>query len=174
MGRFNDGVLMLYLKQQNFPACFYLSTIAVFNFIMLLISPFIGHQIDNNHHKSMLYLTIGALLLFNLFFYQIKLCPWPFAICGLISWGIQRAGAQIVFSALVFKSIPNTMYGTGIGIFYITTGFSCMLSSSICGYLASNNSFQLVFLFSGAFSLLTLFFAMLARPESKEALALTT
>jgi hypothetical protein len=112
MGRFNDGILMLYLKQQDFPAWFYLATIAVFNFIMLLISPFIGCQMDKNKHSSMLYVTIGALLLFNLCFYQIKLCPWPFAICGLIFWGIQRAGAQIVFSALVFKSIPNTMYGT--------------------------------------------------------------
>jgi predicted MFS family arabinose efflux permease len=122
----------------------------------------------------MLYVTISALLLFNLCFYQIKLCPWPLAICGLISWGIQRAGAQIVFSTLVFKSLPHTRYGTGIGLFYITTGFAFMIASFICGYLASNNAFQLVFLFSGACSLLALCFAMWTQPKLKERLALTT
>ncbi|MCP5374880.1 MAG: hypothetical protein H6910_05560 [Rickettsiaceae bacterium] len=35
LGRFNDGVIMLYLKKCGFPEWFYLSTIAFFNLVML-------------------------------------------------------------------------------------------------------------------------------------------
>ena len=122
---------------------------------MLTVSPFIGTQIDKGNAKRMLYITVISLILFNICFYQINAAPWPLAIMGLITWGIQRTGAQIVFSALVFHSIPNSTYCTGIGLFYLTSGFATMLSSFICGYLA-DHCFSLVFLFSGAFAILAL------------------
>lgn len=149
LGRFNDGLLIMYLKQKGFPPEFYLSTIAIFNTTMLLVSPFIGMQIDKGNAKGMLFLTLGTLAIFNLLFFQLDAAPWLFAISGLIAWGIQRTGAQIVFSALVFKALPKNIYGSGIGLFYVITGLTTMLASFICGYLANNNHFNLVFLFSG-------------------------
>lgn len=166
MGRFNDGLVILYLKHNGFPEWFYLSAIAIFNFTMLLASPFIGAQIDYGNAKKMLFLTIGALVLFNICFYQINLSPWPLAIIGLITWGIQRTGAQIVFSTLVFKAISRTTYGTGIGLFYITSGFSTMLSSFTCGYLANTN-FASVFLFSGTFAFIALVIAWAMMSQNK-------
>lgn len=165
-GRFNDGLLMIYLKQNGFPEWFYLSTIAMFNFTMLLTSPIIGLQIDKGRVKKMLLLTISALLAFNVCFYNIKFAPWPLAIAGLIAWGVQRTGAQIVFSALVFQAIPKATYGTGIGLFYITSGFATMLSSFCCGYLASTE-FSAVFVFSGVASLLALMLANSILGENK-------
>ena len=155
LGRFNDGLLIIYLKHSGFPEWFYLSTIAVFNFTMLISSPFIGSQIDYGKAKRMLYLTVGALILFNICFYQINSSPWPLAITGLIAWGIQRTGAQIVFSALIFQAIPKATYGTGIGLFYLTSGFTTMLASFICGYFAKT-CFTTVFLFSGTFAFIAL------------------
>ncbi len=170
LGRFNDGLLMIYLKQKGFPESFYLSTIAIFNFTMLVTSPFLGSQIDHGNSKRVLYITLGALVLFNLSFYQIESFPWFFAIIGLITWGIQRTGAQIVFSSLVFQSISKENYGTAIGLFYIISGFSTMIASFICGYLA-NTHFSSVFVLSGFFSLSALLLARLILTQRIKAIA---
>lgn len=159
MGRFNDGLLMMYLKQKGYPEWFYLSTIGIFNFVMVVTSPIIGWQIDTGHIKKIVYVVIGALALFNICFFQIDLMTWGFAIIGLIAWGIQRTGAQIAFSFLVFKNIEKIHYGTAIGIFYLVSGFATMLSSFMCGYFAKNY-FSYVFILSGSFSFLALIFTM--------------
>jgi MFS family permease len=166
LGRFNDGLLMMYLKHKGFPEWFYLSTIAIFNTMMLISSPLIGSQIDRGNSKNMLYLTISALAIFNLCFYQLHSLPWPLAVTGLAAWGVQRTGAQIVFSALVFQSLPTKQYGTGIGLFYITSGFSTMLASFLGGYLANYN-FSLVFLFSGVSASLALIMALIMIQKNK-------
>lgn len=159
MGRFNDGILMIYLKGKDFPEWFYLSTIAIFNSIMLITSPLIGRQIDKGHLKFALYVTAATLLVFNLCFLGLNTLTWGLAILGLFCWGTQRACAQIVFSALVFRSVPKENYGTAIGLFYIFNGIATMFSSFICGYLANHN-FQSVFILSGAFALLSLGLAL--------------
>jgi len=159
MGRFNDGLLMIHLKQNDFPEWFYLSTIAIFNTIMLVCSPIIGQQIDKGNLKKVLYLSIGSLVIFNICFYEVGFLGWSMAIIGILSWGIQRAGAQIVLSTLVFKSVEQTQYGTAIGLFYLFSGVATMFSSFICGYMATNDNFTSVFLFSGFFALFALVFA---------------
>lgn len=155
MGRFNDGLLMLYLKQHGFPEWFYLSAIAIFNSIMLVSSPIIGGLIDKKYLNFSLMIAIGSLTVFNLAFYQIDSISWTFAIIGLFSWGIQRSSGQIAFSALVFKTVDKANFGTAIGIFYIMTGLATMLSSFLCGFLAKDN-FKSIFILSGSFSLLAL------------------
>lgn len=155
MGRFNDGLIMVHLKQQTFPEWFYLSAIAIFNAIMLISSPVIGRQLDKGQLKRMLALTAISLALFNLCFFQIQSLNWTLAIMGLLSWGIQRASAQIVFAALVFNNVTKEHYGTAIGLYYIISGTATMLSSFFCGYIA-NQQMMGVFLFSGFFSLVAL------------------
>ena len=157
-GRFNDGLLMMYLKQKGFPEWFYLSTISMFNFIMLISSPIIGNQIDKGYIKEMVYISIGALGVFSIAFYQLSCLSWSFAVLGLIGWGIQRTGSQIVFASLVFKRINRANYGTAIGVYYIVSGFATMLASFLCGYLAKNY-FSLVFVLSGSCSVLALIFS---------------
>lgn len=156
LGRFNDGLLMMYMKHHEFPEWFYLSTIAIFNSVMLITSPVIGRQIDKGLLKNVCYITISALVVFNVCFFQLGVFGWSAAIIGLFTWGIQRAGAQIVFSALVFKSVNKAYYGTAIGVYYIVSGFATMFSSFFCGYLASHDQFSSVFLFSGFFAFIAL------------------
>ena len=160
LGRFNDGLLMMFLKHNQYPESFYLSTIAIFNTIMLISSPIIGSQVDKGNLKRIAYITMLALFIFNVCFYNIASFGWGIAILGLCTWGIQRAGAQIVFSALVFKTVEKAYYGTAIGIFYLVSGFATMLSSFLCGYMADNGQFLSVFLLSGAFAFLGLSFAV--------------
>jgi MFS-type transporter involved in bile tolerance (Atg22 family) len=155
LGRFNDGLLMMYLKQNGFPEWFYLSTIAIFNFIMLISSPFMGLHIDRGNLKKVLYITIGALCTFNICFFHINSVNWVLAIIGIVAWGVQRTGAQIVFSSLVFQGVEKENYGTAIGLFYIVSGFGTMIASFFCGYMAQN-TFSLVFAFSGFFAFLSL------------------
>lgn len=155
MGRFNDGLLMMYLKNQGYPEWFYLSCIAIFNSIMLLSSPIIGQLIDKQYLNLTLFIAIGSLAIFNITFYQLGTDSWPFAILGLLAWGIQRSSGQIVFSTLVFRSVERSNYGTAIGVFYIFTGLATMISSFISGYLATEN-FKTIFIFSGIFALAAL------------------
>lgn len=155
VGRFNDGLLMIYLKQKGFPIGFYLSSISIFNFTMLISSPIIGRQIDYGRLKWMIYISIIALIIFNFLFYQLNSLNWVIAILGLINWGIQRSGSQIVFASLIFKEVNKENYGTAIGIYYLVSGFATMLSSLMCGYLAQSY-FQYVFILSGSFAVLAL------------------
>jgi MFS family permease len=148
LGRFNDGMIMLYLKKSGLPEWFYLSTISFFNIVMFVISPILGIMIDRNKIKLTLFITIFALFFFNISFCLIDLAIFPFAILGLMTWGIQRVGAQITFSAMIFRLIPEKFYGTAIGIYYVLSGIVSLLASSISGYLAGY-SFNYVFFFSG-------------------------
>lgn len=159
LGRFNDGLLMMYLKQKSFPEWFYLSTISIFNFTMLIVSPLIGNQIDRGNLKAMVYVSIIALGIFGFSFFQLGTLTWGFAILGLIAWGIQRTGAQIVFASLIFKGIDKAHYGTAIGIYYIVSGLATMLSSFFCGYM-TQTYFPAVFILSGCCSMVALIFAI--------------
>lgn len=155
LGRFNDGVIILYLKQQNLPEWFYTATIAIFNFVMFIVSPGIGMLIDRGKGNIVLVLTIIALVLFNILFYNLPLMPWIFAFLGLTCWGIQRAGAQIIFSAIIFKKTPVQYYGTTIGIYSLFSGIGVFIASAISGYLAQT-SFSYAFILSGGFALSSL------------------
>lgn len=161
LGRFNDGLIMLYLKNQGFSETIYLNTIAIFNMSMFVLSPAMGYIIDKGRDRIMLFVTIGALFLFNILFYNILKAPLLFGMIGLIAWGIQRAGAQITFAAMIFKKAPIDLYGTSIGLFGVLSGAGVLLSSMICGHLASS-AFQDVFLVSGFSSLVTIIAAIFA------------
>lgn len=124
----------------------------------MLISPIIGKQIDRGYLKEMSYFSIGALGVFSLSFYYLNYLNWVLAIIGLIGWGIQRTGVQIIFASMILKSIDQQHYGTGIGIYYLVSGFATMLSSFLCGYLAKDN-FSAVFIFAGVCCLLALIYA---------------
>jgi MFS family permease len=155
MGRFNDGLIMIYLKKQGFPEWFYLSTISFFNLSMLIISPLMGYIIDRGKYNQALLITIVGLLSFNIFFSTIAYMSWFFACLGLIAWGIQRVGAQVTFAALIFKEVPVNFYGTAIGAYSVISGVGTLIASLLCGYYAQQ-SFQFVFMLSGFFSICSL------------------
>ncbi|RYE06044.1 MAG: MFS transporter [Rickettsiaceae bacterium] len=160
LGRFNDGIIMIFLRNSGFPEWYYLATISFFNSVMMIISPFLGYWIDKKRDYQILLLTITALLGFNILFFQ------PFntisllgASLGIICWGIQRAGAQITFSSLIFKNTPRKFYGSAIGIYSVLSGGSIFIASMFSGYLAQI-SFNYIFLSSGFFSLISLLLAV--------------
>lgn len=155
LGRFNDGAIMLYLKKCGFPEWFYLSTIAFFNLVMLVTSPFKGYYLDKGKDYQILLIAISALVCFNLFFLNISYLPWLFAPLGLTAWGIQRIGAQITFTSIIFKKVPINYHGTAIGIFSFFSGLSTFISSLLCGYLAQI-SFIYIFILSLIFSVTSL------------------
>ncbi len=155
LGRFNDGLIMIYLKDQGYPEWYYLATISFFNTVMLLASPCMGYLIDKGRDKHILILTIISLLGFNILFSQIVVLPWVFASLGLVLWGLQRAGAQITFTAIIFKNIPVSYYGSAVGVYSVISGIGVFIASMICGYLAQT-SFNHIFIYSGIFSILSL------------------
>jgi MFS family permease len=158
LGRFNDGVLILHLKNQGFPEWFYLATISFFNLAMVIVSPIIGLWNDKKKSYQVLFFTIAMLFAFNIFFYNVSLNPWLFACLGLTCWGCQRVSAQITFSAIIFKKAPVKYYGTTIGAYSLLSGAGVFVASIISGHLAQI-SFNYAFLFSGTISLFALAFA---------------
>ena len=160
LGRFNDGLIMLYLKKCGFPEWFYLSTIAFFNLVMLFTSPFMGYYLDKGKDYQILLVAIAGLVCFNLFFLNISYLPWLFAPLGLAGWGVQRIGAQITFTSIIFKKVPINYYGTAIGIFSFFSGLSTFISSLVCGYLAET-SFIYIFIPSLIFSATSLLFVLI-------------
>lgn len=159
LGRFNDSILMIFLKKQGFPEWFYLSTISFFNISMLIVSPILGFLVDKKYKKLVLFLTIISLILFNLSFYNINLSRWIFACIGLVFWGIQRTGAQIVFSYLVSQKVSKNLNGTFLGILATVSAFGNLISSSVTGYLAQE-SFFLVFFITGLIAFLSMILAI--------------
>ena len=118
-----------------------------------------GHQIDKQREYLILFITIVALFVFNIFFLQLHTLGWVSACLGIICWGIQRAGAQITFSAMIFRRTPVKFYGTAIGIYSLLTGIGVFISSTISGYLAQT-SYSSAFTFSGVFAFLALLLAV--------------
>ncbi len=149
LGRFNDGMLLVHLKACGFPAWFYLANIGVFNFTMIIASPIFGREIDKGRLHRMLQFSILALLTFNICYFLLKDLNWPLAIAGLIAWGLQRTGAQIVFSSMVFKSVDESNFGTAIGVFYVVSGVAAMLAAFIAGAIGKHLGLNFIFLFSG-------------------------
>jgi MFS family permease len=160
LGRFNDGLIIIYLKKAGLPEWFYLSTIAFFNAFMFVAAPILGIIIDKNKVLLALYITIISLLCFNIVFYFVEIMPLALASIGLGLWGIQRVGAGITFTSLIFRNISAKFYGTAIGLFSLISGISNLISSSFCAYFAET-SFDYVFLFSGINAILCLFISLI-------------
>jgi MFS family permease len=155
LGRFNDGLIMLFLKSMGYPEWFYVATISIFNSVMFLISPLFGLAIDSKKNKSVIYITIMSLIIFNIIYMNINYISIPVAICGLFFWGVQRSGAQIAFISTIFSNVKKEQFGSSAGLFSCISGAGTLISSIICGSLAEL-SYQLVFMFSGFFTLASL------------------
>jgi MFS family permease len=148
VGRFNDGLLMFYLKSLGQPSWLYLSTISIFNTAMFIIAPIFGALIDKKHTKLVFATTVMSLLLFNIVFLYLQQLPNYFVFIGLGLWGVQRTGAAIIFAYLLFqKTKDKGVYGTNLGILMFIMGLGTLLGSIIAGYLSSID-FSYVFLFS--------------------------
>jgi len=61
-----------------------------------------GYYLDKEKDYQIFLIAIAGLVCFNLFFLNISYLPWLFAPLGLTVWGIQRIGAQITFTSIIF------------------------------------------------------------------------
>ena len=109
-----------------------------------------------------------SMLAFNIIFFNLEKNNLIMASLGLACWGIQRCGAQIIFESILTKMITKKYYGTAIGVYYVFTGFSVLIASSLAGRLISINYLQ-AFIYSGFVSILflvaSLFFIKNARTK---------
>jgi MFS family permease len=155
--RFNDGLIILFLKRSSIEPWFYLSSIGIFNSISFLVSPFLGVILDSKYKKIAVYITFWSLLIFNAIFIFCKTLNIYIAFLSLMFWGVQRVGSQISFTNLLFNKVSKEKYGTACGIMNIFIGAGTFFASLCCGYLSSIN-FIYIFIFSGFFALISLCF----------------
>ena len=159
LARFNDGFLSLYLKKLGYPVWLYLGTIGFFNTAMFIISPILGTLLDRKQIKTAGYITIMSFIAFNIVFYTLpgfsnSLAIFAYVFLGLALWGIQRAGAQVVFCNMVYNNAPTDCKGTAVGLFSCISGLGTFLSAFICGQVA-NIQLEYAFIVSGLFSLMS-------------------
>ena len=78
-------------------------------------------------------------------------------VLGLLFWGVQRTSAQILFTSLIFKSIPKKFYGSVLGVYSVIMGIAVLIASAIGGNLANYN-FSYLFIESGVMSVVALIY----------------
>jgi hypothetical protein len=156
VGRYNDGVLMFYLKDIGAPEWLYLSTISIFNAAMFIVAPILGKLIDKNYAKIVFNITVISLIIFNLIFINLSSLPSLFVFIGLAIYGVQRVGAGIIFAYLVFQKSDNkAVYGANLGLLMFTIGIGNLIGSIVAGYFSAID-FKYVFMFSSVCSIMAL------------------
>jgi MFS family permease len=155
--RFNDGLIILFLKQNSIEPWFYLSAIGIFNSISFLIAPFLGMILDSKYKKIAVYITFFSLIIFNIIFIFCKTLDLKMAFLALFFWGAQRVGSQVCFTKLLFNNVSKEKYGTACGAMNLFVGFGSLIAALIGGYLISYN-FSYVFIFSLLLTSISLLF----------------
>ena len=153
LGRFNDGVLILYLKDIGLSPKFYLATIGIFNYVSLMTAHPVGRLLDRGYRVTLIYATVLALALFNLCF-LIKGSTWVLML-GVALWGFQRSSFQIILTTLLSQVVPSSHLGSALGLTSLLKGVVFLISCALAGILA-DISYSYIFVFGLATSLLTL------------------
>ena len=169
LSRFNDGVIVNFLRIMDYPAWYYNSTIGIFNLTMIFASILIG-AIAEKYINFCLILIGISMLVFNIIFFNLEKNNLVMASLGLACWGVQRCGAQIIFESILTKMITKKYYGTAIGIYYVFTGLSVLIASGLAGRLITFNYVH-AFVYSSFISILflvaSLFFINNARKNGR-------
>lgn len=154
LGRFNDGMITLFLEGKGFSGDFYFLTIGIFNGVMIIVSPVFGKMLNSDNKILALKITVISLIIFNMIAVSIhQSLLW--SVLMLFFWGVQRAGSQITFMSLIFDRIPLTHYGLAAGVYSFLSALSTFICSCACGYL-QKFGFVYVFKFSCFFAVLAL------------------
>jgi predicted MFS family arabinose efflux permease len=165
LGRFNDGMITLFLESLGFSEKFYFLTIGIFNGAMIIVSPIFGKMLDSDKKNLSLMITMMSLIVFNMIAVSMNQSIF-WGIIMLIFWGIQRAGSQITFMSLIFDRIPSIHYGLAAGIYSFLSAISTFICSCACGYL-QKFGFNYVFKFSCLFAVLALIASLKLINEKK-------
>jgi hypothetical protein len=144
--RFNDGLIIFFLKQNSIESLFYLSAIGIFNSVSLLIGPFLGMILDSKHKKIPVYITFFSLVILNIIFIFCKTLDLKMAFLALFFWGAQRVGSQVFFTKLLFNNVSKEKYGTACGAMNLFVEFGSLIAALISRCLISYNfSYVLIF-----------------------------
>lgn len=165
LARFNDGQIVVYLKAAGYPETFYLSTIAIFNFVMFVSAILLGMIIDRGHVITICAVAVFSLVIFNLIniFYYNAYSIVAMSV-ALAFWGIQRIAIQILIPILILNASNNDSKGLNLGVCYVLSGVSFFVASSFNSFLASY-SYNLLFCNSLVVSLFALVFLFLFSPR---------
>ncbi len=158
LARFSDGMIALNMKQAGIPAWIYLSTIAIFNSVMIFASFGFGKLVDRKHLNLAINITIISLILFNIASLLISTSMFLFTFISLFCWGVQRIGAQTTFVLAINKNLENNnklyLYGSALGIEAVLSGITNFIGSMIAGYIAYYN-INYIFVYSLTISVIT-------------------
>lgn len=160
--RFNDGLIIIFLRDLQAPQWLYISTIGIFNAFMLMLSPFIGKCLDKGYIKFCIYFTLVSILIFNFLCIQLTTLNIYIIFLALFFWGAQRVCSQMTFLFIIKQQINSEYLGRAIGVYSLLSGISLLIAAFICGYLAKI-SFLYVFIYGALMSsiaIITAFFLL--------------
>lgn len=156
VARFADGLILLFLKDLGFEKFFYTSYIGVFNSVMFVASPVFGYLLDKRKKLLCAYITVLSIISFNIIALLLDKPDAWFGSLLLAFWGLQRVGAQVVFTSLILDNVPKSKFGLSIGVYSVMIGIAGFVGSSVCGFL-QQFSYKHMFCFTLSVSVLSLF-----------------
>lgn len=158
LGRFNDGLIMIHMRNLGVNDFICLSFIGVFNFVMIFSAPIIGKMCDKGKSDRAMIVSVLSLILFCFLFNFVHIHLIVVPLVSLALWGAQRVSSQITFTSMIANNVKKENIGMYIGVFSILSGLGTFLSSYIAGFVANSGG---NFLFMPAMSGLSCFFLFL-------------
>lgn len=159
MARFSDAFLLLRANDQGLPLAWTPLVWIVMNAVDAALSYPFGKLADRMDHYKLLALSLPVLMAAHACMYLGGNTIW----LGIALWGLHLAMTQGLLSALVAHMAPQNLRGTAYAIFYLVTGLSLLLSSSIAGLMWDKISKQAPFAAGGFWCVVALLLVFAVR-----------
>jgi MFS family permease len=155
LARMGETFLSLYGRELGLSLSRIPIVMMVFNLAWSLSSYPVGQIADRMNRYWLLCLGMVTLVLSDLVISNASALPMFFL--GVALWGIQYGTTQNIFLSLINEAVPETLRGTGLGIFWLTSACATMIGDSTMGYIAHRwESARYAFIASGIVSILGL------------------
>ena len=147
LARMNESFLILHMNDgfQTAPK-FGAIVMIVLNLGSAITAYPIGLLGDKFNRVKVLFVAVLFLMLSDIVMYTST--SQNFMYLGIFFWGVQIGIVQNIFISLIAEKVPEDLRGTGIGIFWLTTGISAFFADYLAGYVAETFALKQIFISS--------------------------
>jgi MFS family permease len=154
LARMGETFLSLYGRSFQIQRTYLPTVMITFNLAWAASSYPIGLIADKMNRYWVLCLGMVTLILADLVLSTATALPAFYL--GVALWGIQYGTTQNIFLSLINEIVPETLRGTGLGIFWITSACATMICDAAMGRIADTHSYSYVYTVSGCVSVIGL------------------
>ncbi|HSA59616.1 MAG TPA: MFS transporter [bacterium] len=135
LARFSEAFLVLRARDVGLALGYVPVVMVVMNFFYAGAAYPAGAAADRLRPRTLLLIGLGLLIVADMVLAAANGAPAAFA--GAALWGLHMALTQGLLSKLVADTVPETLRGTGFGLFNLVSGVALLLASVVAGALWS-------------------------------------